>query len=274
MQIYPSLDDAFFLELKSIWEEGNVVNSRGSIQKELLFRNIKISDPTDLDIASVERKFNSRYATLEFLWYLSRDPSVKNIGKVASLWKDVQDPEGNVESNYGCYIFPNQWNFIIRELSNDIDSRRATIEIAKPEHKTKNLRDVPCAEYIHFFVRDNKLHLGSYMRSNDIILGFCNDVFVFCLLQQMMFNELRGFYPKLQLGNYFHHAWSLHLYERHYDMARSILNKKNKNKRKFKLREDITLDGIVTNSLYLPSREMSREDILGFADKVVLFDQS
>ncbi len=276
MRTYQSLGNAFFSELKNLWEMGSVVNSRGNEQRELLFADVKIADPTDLDITHQARKFNSNYAILEFLWYLSRDPSVRNIGKVARLWKDIQDPEGNAESNYGYYIFPDQWNFVIEELKGDRDSRRATIEIAKSEHKRQNPKDIPCTEYIHFLIRNNELHLGVYMRSNDIIYGFCNDAFVFSLMQQMMLNELRGFYQNLRLGNYFHHAGSLHLYQRHYNLAKDILGDKRavKGKRKFILRDDLTLDNLLNGGLYLPSREMMREEVLSFVDGVVLFEQN
>ncbi len=276
MGAYQSLDDAFFSELKNLWEMGSVVNSRGNEQRELLFADIKIADPTNLDITPQARKFNPNYAVLEFLWYLSRDQSVRNISKIAHLWKDVRDSEGNVESNYGSYIFPDQWNFVIEELRRDNDSRRATIEIAKPGHKKKNQKDIPCTEYIHFLMRNDKLHLGSYMRSNDIIYGFCNDVFVFCLIQQMMLNELSGSYPNLRLGHYFHHAGSLHLYQRHYNLANDILEEEKviKDRRKFVLREDVTLDSILDNGLYLPSKEMTREEILGFVDSAVLFKEN
>ena len=107
-----------------------------------------------------------------------------NIGKLAKIWLDIQDDNGMCESNYGCYLLGDQWHWVVSELLNDRDSRRATIVINQPYHKGKNKKDYPCTQYVHFFIRDNKLHLGVNMRSNDAVFGFCNDVFTFCMFQQ------------------------------------------------------------------------------------------
>ena len=152
MEIYKNLNAAFVGELRRVQDDGYLVKSRGSSQKEILFTQIEITDPTQLDIKVPERKFNSKYAAVEWLWYLSADPSVVNIGKFAKIWRDIQDERGEVESNYGNYIFEDQWEWVIEELKADKDSRRATIVINQPYHKGKNPKDYPCTQYLHFFV--------------------------------------------------------------------------------------------------------------------------
>jgi len=272
MKIYKNLNTAFIEELKRIHSDGSLVRSRGSSQKEILFTQIEITDPTQLDIQVPERKFNSRYATIEWLWYLSADPSVTNIGKFAKIWRDIQDDNGEVESNYGNYIFEDQWEWVIGELSSDKDSRRATIAINQPYHKDKNIKDYPCTQYLHFFIRDNQLHMGSYMRSNDVIFGFCNDIFTFCLFQQLMFNELSKTYPELSLGKYSHSAGSLHVYSHHFDMMDSILDIKHEereysNAKIFKLRPEVTREYIVDSASFLPSESMTKEKMYEFLDR-------
>jgi len=223
--------------------EGNTVNSRGGTQKEILFCNFCIEDPTALDIAIPSRNFSIDYAITEWAWYLSGDKNVKNIGKMAKIWKNIADDNGEVESNYGVYLVE-QWKWIIHEILNDNDTRRATITINEPYHKYKNKKDYPCTQYIQFFVRDQKLHLGVNMRSNDIIFGMCNDVFTFCLFQQLMLNELNSKGMNLSLGNYYHQAGSMHLYKRHFSMSRSILedikNGYNYSNVSYDLREGVT----------------------------------
>ena len=166
---YKNLNEAFWHELNSISIMGKNVESRDSKQKELLFRSFTIEDPTDLDIVWPSRKFNATYTVAEFLWYLSRNPNSVNIGKFARIWLNIKDDEDNVESNYGCYVFGSQWDWVVKELKNDKDSRRATFVIGQPYHKTKNPNDIPCTQYLQFFIRENKLHMGTCMRSNDII---------------------------------------------------------------------------------------------------------
>mgnify|MGYP001272125098 CR=1 FL=1 len=200
-----------------------VVNARSSKQKERIFQSFQIENPTRINITIPERKFNAEYGIAEWLWYLAAERSSSNIGKLAKIWKMISDEHGEVESNYGTYLI-SQWDWIKKEIINDRDTRRATVVINQVHHKYKNMKDYPCTHYIQFFVRDNKLHLGVNMRSNDLIFGLCNDVFTFSLFQQLMLNELNSNGLDLKLGNYFHHAGSLHVYEKHFAMVEKIKN--------------------------------------------------
>ena len=285
---YNNLNQSFYFTLDSIVKDGLSVESRGSKQLEVLFHSFSIQDPTDLDIVFKSRKFNKEYAISEWLWYLSRDSRVHNIGKLAKIWDIIKSPEGRVESNYGVYLFdnmifspknePSQWEWAISELLSDRDSRRATIPINQPHHKFMNKLDIPCTQYVQFFIRDNRLHFGVSMRSNDIIFGMCNDIFTFCLFQQLMLNELRhNGYEDLKLGNYFHHAGSLHLYDRHYGMAHNVLSESHtlNNTEKFELLDHITYNYIIEHGLYLPSNDLSKEEIKSFVktNKLKLFKE-
>ena len=119
------------------------VNSRGSKQKERIFQSFVIEDPTDLNITIPARKFNENYAIAEWLWYLSADGDAKNIGKLAKIWNMISDRHGQVESNYGIYLSP-QWRWVVNELLNDNDTRRATFVINHSYHKYKNEKDKRC----------------------------------------------------------------------------------------------------------------------------------
>ena len=177
-----------FLSLSSLLREAKEVNSRGSTQKEVIFNSFSINDPTDILIDIPERKFSKNYAIAEWLWYLSSNPDVTNIGKFARIWRDIADDNNCVESNYGTYISP-QWNWVVEELLSDRDTRRATITINQPYHKVKNKKDYPCTHYLQFMIRENRLHFSANMRSNDLVFGLCNDIFTFCLFQQLMLWE-------------------------------------------------------------------------------------
>ena len=236
----------------------------------MLFHNICITDPTALTIAPPIRKFKPTYAIAEWLWYLSRDRQVKNIGKFADVWNQIQDTKGECESNYGEYMFnqqagmkidTTQWEWVRDELIRDRDTRRATITINQPRHKHANPKDYTCTQYIHFFIRDNKLHLGVNMRSNDAVFGFCNDVWTFCMFQQLMLNDLNALGANVELGSYYHSAGSYHVYERHYRMMDLICSNYRKTHRKnypdlktYKLKDTITSEAILPHSL-------SRQDI-------------
>jgi thymidylate synthase len=67
-------------------------------------------------------------------------------------------------------------------------------------------------------VRSGRLHAIVYMRSNDAIWGLPYDIFLFTMLQELLASELG-----LELGSYTHVVASLHLYERHFELARRIV---------------------------------------------------
>jgi thymidylate synthase len=265
---FDSLDSAFKSLLHKVNSFGEEVNSRGSKQRELLFQQFEIIDPTELMIYSKARKFSSTYAIAEWLWYLSKNPAVNNIGKLAKIWEQIQDEDGEVESNYGVYL-SSQWDWAIDELLGDNDTRRATIVINQPHHKGKNKLDYPCTQYLQFFIRNNSLHLGVAMRSNDIIFGFCNDVFTFALFQQLMLNELNDRGAGISLGSYHHHAGSLHLYERHFDMAAKVLTEESASRpqtpRQFELKAGWTWEKMLEERKSLPKEDMEKSDINDFA---------
>ena len=265
MKKYENLHDCFQSKLQDITYNGSSVMSNNSSQTELLFQSMEILNPTKLSIEHPSRKFSPSYSVLEFLWYLSGHRKTNNIGKCANIWLKIQDEEKEVESNYGTYILGEQWDWIVNELENDKDSRRCTIVIHQPHHKTKNNKDLPCTQYLQFFIRDNKLHLGVNMRSNDIIFGFCNDIFNFALFQQLMLNELRKIYPDLMLGSYHHHAGSLHLYEQHYGMRDNILvdNCFSANT-SYELQPWITRKYITENNMSLPIEDLTKPELLAF----------
>tara|TARA_B100000287_G_scaffold429773_1_gene483733 strand:+ start:16 stop:864 length:849 start_codon:yes stop_codon:yes gene_type:complete len=272
MNEFDNLHDCFQSELQALTYFGKDVNSNGSKQTELLFRSLALRDPRKLSIDHPSRKFNPGYSVLEFLWYLSGHRKTNNIGKCANIWLKIQDEVNEVESNYGTYILGKQWDWILNELATDRDSRRATIVIHQPYHKTKNPNDLPCTQYLQFFIRENKLHLGVNMRSNDIIFGFCNDIFNFALFQQLMLNDLNEFIEqhctdtkKVELGTYYHHAGSLHLYDMHYDMRDNILMDNCFSKEKnYELNPWITRQYIKENNMTLPIEDMPKLELMAF----------
>ena len=266
--LYESLERALLGILMALESQGKTNSSRGFEYKELLFHNIVINDPTAIVISNPKRKFNERYSIAEFLWYLSADRSVVNISKLAQMWAKIADSQFEVESNYGEYILP-QWEWVINELKNDMGSRRAVITINQPYHKDKNPKDVPCTQYLQFFIRDGYLSLGVQMRSNDVIYGFCNDVYNFCLFQQAMLNELKQTYPDLKLGKYYHMAGSMHLYDTSFNMSKEIIDYYLYTEDDGTIKHRV-LDpnfSILNNTkMKLPSRNMSKEELNEYVD--------
>lgn len=217
---------------------------RGTTTKEILNYNITLTDPRNRVITFADRGTSTKYLLGEFIWYLAAQNTVDTIIPYAKFWDGIKNPDGTVNSNYGHRLFgehksslvpakykgtqgQSQWMNVVETLQRDKESRQAIVNIHMPQDRWLGNKDVPCTLSLQFFIREDKLHLITSMRSNDIILGFTNDVFQFTMLQEAMMLQLREKYPNLELGHYYHNAGSMHIYERHFEMAEKIISAKN-----------------------------------------------
>ncbi len=168
--------------------------------------------PKETWITSSFRQWNEKYAEAEWEWYLSGSPSTNTLGeiygKVPQIWRRMENEDGEVNSNYGY-----QWergyqlDKVVAMLKDYPDTRQATISIYDGKEMNKYRNDTPCTYAVQFTVLNNKLNMCVTMRSNDLWYGFCNDQYCFSQLMQMV-SERTGY----ELGEYFHFAHNLHLY--------------------------------------------------------------
>jgi len=172
------------------------------------------------------RKLNLNYIKREFLWYLKGDKFDLSICEHASMWKDLVNSDGSINSNYGQYIFgkQNQFTRVLNTLIKDKESRRASIIILNKDHLASNTRDYPCTYSINFRIRDNKLNMTIRMRAQDCMFGMCNDLPCFSFVHEMMLCSLREYYPSLIYGSYYHACDSFHVYEKHFKTLNKIVS--------------------------------------------------
>lgn len=200
---------------------GDLVEPRGEATKEVRFLQTVISQPFDWN---VDRKLNLDYIRREFQWYLHGDPTDLRICEHAKIWRGCVNRDDTLSSNYGSYLFT-QGGLAkaIQLLKNDEHSRRAVVSIYNQKlHSKPGVRDIPCTCSITFMIRNETLHMGVHMRSNDLVFGLGNDAPCFHWFHIMALWLLREKYGGLKLGQYIHRADSLHAYERHWDMVRKI----------------------------------------------------
>lgn len=207
-----NVDEAFefWFNLLSNMEECKESRD-GTIVGEVINAVTVIEDPTRCIMRNKIRNMPIRYAIGEFLWYLSGNNKLSEIRKYTSAWDRMSDDSVTVNSNYGFCIKKkfgfDQWEYVKKMLTESPCSRQAVIHIKTADDKKSN--DVNCTVCLQFFIRDSKLYMTTYMRSNDLWMGFPYDVFQFTNLQILMSMELG-----VELGTYTHIAGSLHLYER------------------------------------------------------------
>lgn len=206
------LDSAWLYWYENLANQKLELSSRdGDIVGEILNAVTVISNPTKNIMKNHIRKLSMRYAVGELLWYLSGNKSVYEIRKYTKAWDRMSDNGLEVNSNYGwCIRYKygfDQWEYARELLRKTPETRQAVLHIKTADDKES--KDVNCTVCLQFFIRDNKLHLTTYMRSNDIWMGFPYDVFQFTCMQILMSMELG-----VEIGTYTHMVGSLHLYKR------------------------------------------------------------
>lgn len=227
--------DYWYNLITAIAKESNkVFDSRdGAVVGEVINAVTVIKDPTRCILKSPVRQLPMRYLVGELLWYMSGKNTLESIQTITHAWDRMSDDGKTVNSNYGYIIQhaqdfnPDKNNTVYTDkefnqlemceelLRKDPNTRQALIHIKSARNVLKNpTKDLNCTVCLQFFIRENKLYLTTYMRSNDLWMGFPNDVFQFTAMQIYLAMKLG-----VGVGSYTHIAGSLHLYERDYNKS-------------------------------------------------------
>lgn len=203
---------------------GLELRPRGALIKEIRDAQITL-DPRWPFQGFKNRKYNLAYFKAEMRWKLGANKYDDSIKALAKMWESVQNPDKTFNSNYGQYWFGQQMGLMkaVLELIRDKDSRRASIPMLTDAHLSPETRDTVCTEAVTLHIRETELHMSVHMRSSDQIFGLGTDVPTFSTLLMMAHGLLRETYPSLRLGRITITAASSHIYERHFEMVRSIL---------------------------------------------------
>ena len=198
-----------------ISEYGRQSAPRGMTINELSNVTMTLINPQNNIVDIEARNISVKYLLAEWLWYVKGDQDKAGsdfICKYAPFWDTLRNPDGSLNSNYGHYFFKrmdevlpteeefkpisdyyfqkSQFDYVIDTLLKDRDSRQAVVNINNIYHKAHPTKDFPCTTAMQFFIRGNKLHMTVTMRSTDLVLGYCNDVFQFTMFQHIVLNEL------------------------------------------------------------------------------------
>ena len=172
------------------------------------------------------------YIDAELAWYESGSTNINDIHGAdkapPAAWKYAADEYGNINSNYGHLVdspkFYNQYYNAIDELIANPDSRRAQMIYNRPsiwaEYNENGKSDFICTNAQTFYIRDNKLHMVSQMRSNDVVFGYKNDYAWAQHLMDRAIDNLNEETYNLTKGDLIWQVMNLHVYERHFDLVK------------------------------------------------------
>lgn len=205
-----------------VLRNGVSVAPRGMETKEIEDATIYIDDVYSTLPLGVGRGAVPGIGAVEACQLLGGVTTPETVIAVGPQFKNYAEDNGIFHGAYGMRT-RGQYDHVVEKLRNDPSSRQAVVTIWNPEYDNQpNKRDYPCTVLHQFRIRNNKLNMSVYMRSNDVWLGAAYDFFQFTRVQLAMCSVL-GITP----GTYAHHVGSLHIYEQHYGAAEN-LRKTNK----------------------------------------------
>lgn len=197
--------------LFGLLEEGKEVSPRGMLTKELMQETFCIEDPNSSLIYIPGRNFSLVHAIHESFLIFCDDNHVKVAGYFNKNIVQFSDDGKTLYGSYGHRI-ATKMQGVLEKLKEDHDTRQALLTIHCVDDSIVKTKDPPCTITLQFTIRDEKLNMHVYMRSNDIVWGTPYDVFVFTTIQKVFAYTLG-----IPVGKYYHTATSLHMYERDFE---------------------------------------------------------
>jgi thymidylate synthase len=205
-------------EFKSMLaREEFVIDKTGVKMLEMVGAQFRANEPTIFGTP------NEDYIQREIAWYESKSLNVNDIpGGPPAIWKQVADPDGFINSNYGWCIFSpeneHQYEHCRAELMASPHSRRAVMIYTRPtmwyDFMFNGRSDFMCTNTVQYMIRDDKLHTVVQMRSNDVVYGYKNDYAWQKHVQDKLAADLG-----IATGDIVWQCGSLHVYERHFDLV-------------------------------------------------------
>jgi len=176
----------------------------------------------------IVRPPNQEYIKREIEWYESQSLDVNDIpGETPAIWKAVSDKNDKINSNYGYLVHSednySQYLSVLVELGNNPESRRANMIYTRPaiqmEAFSNVMSDFICTNNVQYFIRDGKLITSVYMRSNDAVFGYNNDLAWQKHVRDNLIDDLeKDTHKRYVPGPIYWNVGSLHVYERHFNL--------------------------------------------------------
>ena len=203
--------------VRHVLAHGEEVSPRGMRTREIEDAVIHIDDVYNTLPLKVDRGPVPGIGAVEACQILAGESYNDLIVAVGPQFRNYAESDGIFHGAYGPRT-RDQYPLALDKLRNDSDTRQAVVTLWNPNLDNQpDKRDYPCTILHQFRIRNNKLNMSVYMRSNDVWLGAAYDFFQFTRVQIAMASVL-GIEP----GKYAHHVGSLHIYEQHYDAAEHL----------------------------------------------------
>jgi cytidyltransferase-like protein len=231
-------DVLYNYENKTTCIDPNKINRRPCYEK---FDYVFTINKPDLEII----KTNSNERNMIMEQYFKREKElfdkgdIYNLHTISTIWKKIKNPDGETNNaNYGYMVYHlkdagnikyddgkmlSQFDYAYNRLVERKSTKQAIIQFHRPIHQFESNLDIPCNIFLQFYIINDKLHLKSHFRSNDLVYGTPYNIMYFFTIYYNMYDKLKKVYPNLEIGPYRHEATSLHIYEAHVDKVKQMI---------------------------------------------------
>src|SRR5258708_6657720 len=209
-----TLDDLLNKVISKLLKTKNRIKASRGEGTELIGVLLQLTNPR-ARLSRTEKKGHVFSCVGELLWYLAGSNDVGFIRYYVNRYADESDDGHTIHGAYGPRLFNmdgqhNQIDNVLKLLKTKPSSRRAVIQLFDAEDIATHHKEIPCTCTLQFMVRSGRLHMFTYMRSNDAFFGLAHDVFAFTMLQEIVARSIG-----IEVGAYKHAVGSLHLYDDH-----------------------------------------------------------
>ena len=221
-----NVNDCYIGTVRGIQQNGNIVVSRGMETKEIRPAMFIFNNPIERLLTCPGRLIHPFFQILESIWILGGRGDVKWISKYLKNMEKYSDGKEEFHAPYGIrmreygsnrdsglFVTPgpiDQFQNCYDYLNDDPETRHAVMSFWNPlfDHVDVNTIDRPCNITFHFLIRNGKLDLTIFNRSNDVHFGLFNaNVVQFSVILETM-AMLLG----IPVGRQIHMINSLHYY--------------------------------------------------------------
>ena len=201
---------------------------RGMHTLDLPAVTLRVEDPADWHCAGIGANWSARVVAVEALQLVGGFSDPQLVGKYAPTLMAFANERNEFDGAYGPRV-GQQIGAVVEKLQQDPDTRQAVLTIYNQRDALREKsKDYPCTLSIGFDIQGGKLRCHVTMRSNDVDWGLKHDMGQFMLLQCTLANVLG-----LEVGEYTHHAYSLHIYERAFDWAEKLIEENISNEKAY-----------------------------------------
>ncbi len=237
--------------LDKLYKEGDELSPRGKLIKELRPVSIEYTNPYNRTTFLATRRINPFFQLAESFQITSGINDAKWLSMFNANMINFSDDGKTYNAFYGERLRHwgnnspkgvlsekalDQLYDVYKRILEDKDTRQAMAAIGNPtfdNYEYLNVekgKDIACNLYITFKVRNNKLHMVVFNRSNDLHWGTMGaNIVQFSTIQEAMCSWLRNSgkeeFNNLELGSYHQIADSLHIYMDSYgaDISEKVL---------------------------------------------------